>query len=911
MSSLPLDSDAATHGSLTPERFARVRAIFEAALEQPTRDRQGFVEGACVGDAVLLREVEAMLAADATGAPLLDRPASTPSSSAPEGRFPAGTVLAGRYRILGRLGQGGMGEVYRAHDLILNQTVALKFLAPAHLSEAALARFRNEVRIARQVSHPNVCRVYDLGMVEGLHFLSMEYIDGEDLASLLRRIGRLPQDKAIEFTRKICAGLGAAHERGVLHRDLKPANIMIDGRGQPRITDFGLAGLAAEIPLSDLRSGTPAYMSPEQKAGKDVTIRSDLYSLGLVLHEMFTGKARRETQSSPSELVKDLDPAIERLIVRCLEEDPKRRPSTALNVVMALPGADPIAAALAAGETPSPEMVAASQEKEGLSPRAAVACVTLVAISLAACLFLAPRTTLPGVAPLRVPPDGLAFKAQDMLRQFGYSEAPRATAYGFSCCASYFPDFLDGYEPSRRTAVLASHQPPVSYFWYRQHRTDLLPNQFFPADGKTATVTMDSPANSEPGMIRVVLDPNGRLVRLDVRPWLGAGTDGSGSAADIKPDWTALFVAAGLDSSLFTPVEPREIPPMAFDTGLAWTGRYSADRPEEVRVEAAFWRGQPVFLEVGRLGSAPQSVRAGANGFVTLVFVLVVLVGSLLAAARNLRLGRVDRSAAAKFGVAGFAIVTAKWVIEARHIAGPWETAMLVTALSWALFVGGALWVLYIAIEPQVRRHWPDSLISWTRFQGGHIRNPLVASHLLAGIAAAEAFDWLVHYPLRLWISAPPDSALFLGGVSSFAEFVTGRLNAGVTSIFGGMGFVLLVVLFRLAVRKLWLADTLACVALSLLGLGYFGNDLYRQIASVVFFTGAGALWLWLFRRFGLLSFLTALVILLAGRASPLILDTWFSRWTLAAQGTILAVAAWAVFVILSFNEHRNTESVA
>jgi serine/threonine protein kinase len=182
-------------------------------------------------------------------------------STIEEGRFPAGTVLAGRYRILGLLGHGGMGEVYRAYDLILNQAVALKFLAGSHMSEAALARFRNEVRIARQVSHPNVCRVYDIGFIEGMHFLSMEYLDGEDLDSLLRRIGRLPRDKAIEFTRKICAGLSAAHDRGVLHRDLKPANIMIDGRGQARVTDFGLAALAAEIPLSDIRSGTPAYMS--------------------------------------------------------------------------------------------------------------------------------------------------------------------------------------------------------------------------------------------------------------------------------------------------------------------------------------------------------------------------------------------------------------------------------------------------------------------------------------------------------------------------------------------------------------------------------------------------------------------------------------------------------------------------
>ena len=136
---------------------------------------------------------------------MLDDPRS-PSSALEEGRLEPGTVLAGRYRILGLLGRGGMGEVYKAFDVILSQIVALKFLAPAHIGEAALVRFRNEVRIARQVSHPNVCRVYDLGMVDGLHFLSMEYVDGEDLASLIRRVGRLPQDKAVELTRKICAG---------------------------------------------------------------------------------------------------------------------------------------------------------------------------------------------------------------------------------------------------------------------------------------------------------------------------------------------------------------------------------------------------------------------------------------------------------------------------------------------------------------------------------------------------------------------------------------------------------------------------------------------------------------------------------------------------------------------------------
>ena len=162
-----------------------------------------------------------------------------------------------------------MGEVYRADDLVLDQPVALKFLPEALArNDEALARFRNEVRVARQVSHPNVCRVYDLGEMEGQHFLSMEYVDGEDLASLLRRIGRLPTDKALEIARKLCAGLAAAHEKGVLHRDLKPANVMLDGRGQVLLTDFGLAGLADEIEGAEVRNGTPAYMAPEQLAGE-------------------------------------------------------------------------------------------------------------------------------------------------------------------------------------------------------------------------------------------------------------------------------------------------------------------------------------------------------------------------------------------------------------------------------------------------------------------------------------------------------------------------------------------------------------------------------------------------------------------------------------------------------------------
>ena len=185
-----------------------------------------------------------------------------------------------------------MGEVYKAADLKLAQEIALKFMPDAiGLDAGALARFHAEVRIARRVSHPNVCRVHDISEVDGLHFLTMEFIDGENLASLLRRIGHLPPATAIAITRQICAGLAAAHNAGVIHRDLKPSNVMIDGLGRARLTDFGIAAIARHVRGVHEIVGTPAYMAPEHAAGEAATVRSDIYSLGLVVHELFTGKS--------------------------------------------------------------------------------------------------------------------------------------------------------------------------------------------------------------------------------------------------------------------------------------------------------------------------------------------------------------------------------------------------------------------------------------------------------------------------------------------------------------------------------------------------------------------------------------------------------------------------------------------
>jgi serine/threonine-protein kinase len=373
------------------------------------------------------------------------------TSPAAHGRFVAGTLLGGRYRVVGLLGKGGMGEVYRADDLRLEQPVALKFL-PEILQDdrERLERFYREVRIARQISHPSVCRVYDVGEAEGLHFLSMEFVDGENLASLLRRIGRLPPAKALDIGRQICAGLGAAHQKGVLHRDVKPANVMLDGQGHARLMDFGLAGLMASFQGDEVRSGTPAYMAPEQLEGREVTARSEVYALGLLLYELFTGRKafegrtraellrahREESPAHPSQLVPEIDPAVERVILHCLEKDPQRRPGSALVLAALLSGGDPLAATLAAGETPSPELVAAAGESEGLRPRVAWAWFAALLAGLLAMPFLARSIQLHHRVPADKSPEVLEDRARELLHDLDPTP-PRDRARGFTVERDY------------------------------------------------------------------------------------------------------------------------------------------------------------------------------------------------------------------------------------------------------------------------------------------------------------------------------------------------------------------------------------------------------------------------------------------------------------------------------------------
>ena len=232
-----------------------------------------------------------------------------------------------------RIGQGGMGEVWRADDLVLKTPVALKLIHAA--SRDGRERILNEVRLARQITHPAVCRVFDVGESEGEVFYSMELVKGEDLATLLRRAGRLPPERVRDIGRQLCDGLAAAHGRGVLHRDLKPANVLMDENGRVRITDFGIA-ISRDKTGQHAIVGTPGYMAPEQLApGSRLSERTDLYALGIVLFELLVGSQPfsdgsnvRGSASRPSTLP-NVDPPLERIILQALAADPRDRPASA------------------------------------------------------------------------------------------------------------------------------------------------------------------------------------------------------------------------------------------------------------------------------------------------------------------------------------------------------------------------------------------------------------------------------------------------------------------------------------------------------------------------------------------------------------------------------------------------------
>lgn len=820
-----------------------------------------------------------------------------------------GQIVAERYRIVALAGRGGMGEVYRAEDLTLSQVVAIKFL-PESLSHdpAALARFRSEVRIARQVSHPNVCRVFDVGEADGITFLCMEYVDGEDLASLVRRIGRLSPDKAIEVARQVCAGLAAAHERGVIHRDLKPANLMLDSAGKIRIADFGLAGIAASIQGADVRAGTPAYMAPEQLAGKEVTAKSDLYSLGLVLYEILTGrrafeaatlaelmKMREESApSKPSLLVRDLDPLLERVILRCLEKDPALRPATALQVAAALPGGDPLAAALAAGETPSPEMVVAAGETQGMRPRNAAMLLALIAAGLLAAVLIGQATQLVNRITLENPPEILAARAREMMARLGAGGQASDFVYGFQTDGGYLHYITEHDRTATRWNILSADRPSPMDFWYRQSPTSLRAEKF--GDG---TVSTDDPAMDVGGMALAILDANGLLQHLEVVPPQMETAPGTQEPAN----WPALFGAAGLDAAAFHSAEPEWTPPVWGDSRAAWTGTLPGSPAIPVRIEAAAYRGKPVYFDViypwSTPGRSAQEHSTRHQKIVAVVFVLVVvliLMGAVLLARRNVQQGRGDYKGAMRLG--GLILLTSLsiWALRAHHVPDFGELRLVLESAGGWLLMTFFTVVLYLALEPFVRSREPHILISWSRLLAGKFRDPLVGRDILIGavygiaLLLVESSD---NFVLPLVGRLPPIPGLIstdslLGVREALALLLVYALQQTIYAL----GIFFLLFLLKRVLRKTSLAIAAVAVVGTFLSLNSGEeNPWFAAIALFILY----ASFLLVLQRFGLLPLVVGLVVQNVLLIFPV--TTHLSRWYATAGLTgLTAIALLAMY---------------
>ncbi len=948
--------------NVSDRRHARVRELFLAACERSAADRRAFLADACGEDGELRREIESLLdhhdeePEEPGGAtqPTAPEPATaTRPGRRARTRFEAGDVFAGRYRIIAELGRGGMGEVFRAHDLVLDEPVAIKLLTRRgagrrgagrrSAGRAQLTALLNGVRMARQVTHRNVCRVFDFGEAEGETFLTMEYVDGEDLASLLGRIGRFPRDKLLDVARQLASGLTAAHDRGVLHRDLKPANVLIDGRGQVRITDFGIATSRAEdggpasgsvLPPGAV-AGTPAYMAPEQAAAGEVSVQSDLYSLGLVLHEMATGQPvfeartpaayaelhRASVPAPPSERVRHLDPELESVILKCLEKDPRDRPASARAVAAALPGGDRLRRLLEAGETPSPAVVAAAGHGRALAPGAAAILFTSLILLLAGILVLGDKAY-----PARAPwtdrsPEVLADQAAATLRQLGYPEPAGDRAWGV------MPDF-------------ENDDDDTGVFWYRQGPEDLRPVHYFTLF--YPRVDFEDPPATEEG-VRLLLDPGGRLLMLHATPALpggeetdgeenhGANTETTGlpepaggdddpetrggepaerradQAGDAPPrpvDWTPALKAAGYELAALTATEPDATPPVFATQRAAWTAA-GRSRP----IEAAAAGGRVVYFDARTTGDddgteKPIDFSALWDWYLTLseVFWLLLPLAAVVLALINLRSRRGDLRGARRLAVFVVTLNLGAWLLEADH--APGLGLELQAILGRLLYEGLVAWLAYVALEPTVRRWLPRALIAWSRLLHGRSADPIVGRSLLTGAAVGTGWalltlvDRLATRGLGLEpageIFILPQLELALAGRLMAADVLTNCAEAATRGVLD----LFFLVALRVVLRRWWPAVTIFVLVGSVLEIL---EGIHPAVSWLTLGAGITGVTVVVLMRSGLLTYAAALFcyFVLLSAPATLSFNAWFADTGLFALALVAGIGAFGFWTSL------------
>ena len=832
--------------------------------------------------------------------------------------FNPGDTIAGRYRIVSVLGVGGMGEVYRADDLTLGASVALKFL-PADLvgDPVKLDRFRAEVRLTRQISHANVCRVYDIVEAEGRVFLTMEHIDGQDLSSLVRQVGRLPPDKAAEVGRQICAGLQAAHDQGVIHRDLKPSNVMLDGRGRARIMDFGIASVG-EVRGESAVVGTPLYMAPEQLAGREATARSDIYSLGLVLHEVFTGRRVHDVETladlrelhktstrpkSLSRYVSDLDPSIERAVLRCLEPDPADRPPSAIAVAAALPGGDPLAAALAAGETPSPELVASAGSRGGLPQWAGLTLIGLLIGIMVAVASIVDRSDMIAAADPQFPRSVMEQKARDIIAEFDGAAKHEHEASGWMLSASIVRWMqVQDSTPARWSGMRETPSGPVQ-FWYRASDAPMQ------GRGQVYDVEQDDPPRVGPGERLVRLDSLGNLLQLEIAPETMRMPVRAPQTVVAEPQVDRAFALAGLARSAFAPTDTRIMSRVELDQARAWVGPMPGTDGAEVRVDAGFRDGELRWfrvehpVEVAATEGGPASLAGPPEwvGWATTALLWLIIAGSGVVAWKNIKARRCDIRAGVRASVTIVLLWGVGAVVMRDSVPDVQRMFFSESPIIGNAVLNAAYFLLfYIALEPTARKVWPSVLVSWIRLTSGRWRDPMVGRDVLVGVVVGAMVGLLSRLALLSpgWFGGAANTLIWqaptpLMGTRHVLGFalwglVGGVLNASVLT--------LLLVLFRVALRS----RIAAMVVLAVLWIGMGSlSQIGNHWTSMIFIGVAQALTVGLLLRFGFLAMAVSGAVLGLILLVPAGFDTsaWWAGAAVIPAGVIAGLAAYGYFI--------------
>jgi serine/threonine-protein kinase len=587
----------------------------------------------------------------------------------------------------------------------------------------------------------------------------------------------------------------------------------------------------------------------------------------LIFFEIFTGKRafQAETLSDlallhqrsgprPSKLIPDIDPTIERLIMRCLRKNPDLRP-TLHQILSVLSGGDPLAVALAAGETPSPEMIAASPGVGAIRPLAAVSCLAIFLVSLGLMLTLSGAGLLYREVPLQKPPTVLADRAASIAESFGYSNQPKDTAYGFEIEDQYL-DYVAEHDSSPdRWKRLRTGRPAAIYFWYRQSPSYLVANSL----GK---ITPADPPQELPGMATVFLDTRGRLIGF-------TGIPNSATAAEKDPRWESLFDYAALPVGDFKQVPVKGNLSLASDARAAWEGHFPEQPDLPIYIEAASYRGSPIRFRIGGWESDGQRIYTPSEGrsgyrhgaesraffsFGFTVFMVAIVSGAVLAR-RNIWLGRGDRRGATRLGLYIIAVEMLAWFFLAHHVAMVAELDLFYQALAWSVFYAVILWVLYMALEPYVRRRWPYRIISWNRLLSGRLRDQLVGRDILIGAAFGTAFTAFASFAYVLTKSMgippvkPPSVALdtLLGTPKMIGQFLSMQKECITEPLY----VIFTLLLLSSLLRKDWRAFFVA------LGLFTFGGAMLFGVHHPVNWIVVGIVvagYLAVLARFGLLA---------------------------------------------------------